>query len=290
MIRHLNIEGAEGVQLHAAQSGTEGQLMLFLHGFPEFWQAWHRQLAVFSSSFRAVALDLRGCNLSGKPADVASYELRRVAEDVRRAIRELSPGQKVVLVGHDWGGMVAWSLARDDPALFERLVIINAPHPLVFHRELKHSPAQMLASGYAAFFQLRGVAEATLRAFDFAALRGMVFGMSAKPEAFTPELRAAYRDAWSQPGALEGGLNYYRNIRALRSMAKEPPSWRIELPILVLWGEKDPALRLSNLVGLHEYVTKLSVRRHPRATHWIVHEEPAWVNAAISEFVARRNF
>jgi pimeloyl-ACP methyl ester carboxylesterase len=259
--------------------------MLFLHGFPEFWQAWHRQLAEFSGDFRTVALDLRGYNVSGKPTEVASYALPKIVEDIRRVIRALSPSGKVIVVGHDWGGIAAWVLARESPELVARMVIVNAPHPVLFYRELKHDPAQLLSSSYAGLFQLRGVSEAALRAGNFALLRAIIFGTTTKPGAFSAELRTAYREAWNQPGALTAGLNYYRNVRAFRRLVKDPRSWNIEVPTLVLWGEKDPALRLSNLVGLHSYVPYLRLRRHPDATHWIVHEEPEWVNAALRQFV-----
>jgi epoxide hydrolase 4 len=286
MIKHSYIEGADGVRLHAAQAGERGSLLLFLHGFPECWQAWHRQLSDFARDHRAVALDLRGYNLSDKPADTASYALPRIVDDLRHVIRALSPDRPAQVVGHDWGGIAAWLLARESPELFDRMVILNAPHPAVFYRELKHNPLQCAASSYAAFFQWRGVAEAALRAFDFAALRGMVFGTSAKPHMFPPELRATYREAWSRPHALTAGLNYYRNLRALQRVVKSSDSWKIDVPTLVLWGERDTALLKTNLIGLDQFVSQLQIQRHPGATHWIVHEEPDWVNAAIRAFIA----
>lgn len=259
--------------------------MLFLHGFPEFWQAWHRQLDEFSKDFHAVALDLRGYNLSDKPRGVEHYALPKIVEDIRHVLRVLSPGRPAILVGHDWGGIIGWCLARESPELLDGLIIINAPHPVIFHRELKASMAQRVASSYAGLFQIRGVAEKALEAFDHAGLRKMVFGTSVKPDMFGSELRQAYEVAWSQAYALTAGLNYYRNRRALKAMLKQPPGWLIKVRTLVLWGDRDPALLKGNLVGLDEFVTQLTLRRHPTATHWIVHEEPEWVNAAIREFV-----
>jgi epoxide hydrolase 4 len=281
----LYLHGSEGIRLHGVAAGEGGRVMLFLHGFPEFWRAWHRQLPEFGRDHRAVAVDLRGYNLSDKPEGVAHYALPKIVDDVRQVLGALSPGARAILVGHDWGGIVGWTLARESPELIERLIIINAPHPLIFHRELKQNPMQQLASSYAGFFQLQGVAEAALRAFDFAALRKMVFGTSAKPGVFPPELRAAYREAWKQPYALTAGLNYYRNLRALRHVITSAPDWIINVPTLVLWGEQDPSLRKTNLVGLERFVPRLSIQRHPSATHWIVHEEPEWVHAAIRGFV-----
>lgn len=286
MITHLNLSGADGVHLHAAAAGTGGRVILFLHGFPEFWQAWHRQLAEFSRDCRAIALDLRGYNLSDKPEHTQAYALERIVDDVRRVIRAIPRGRGVVLVGHDWGGITAWALARENPELIQSLVIINAPHPVIFYRELKRNWRQRIASSYAGFFQLRGPAEIALKVFDHAALRKMVFGISVKPQMFTPELRAAYRNAWNQPRAISSGLNYYRNLRALKRMVSEPAaSWQVRVSTLVLWGEQDPALLTTNLMGLEQFVPRLTVRRHPTATHWIVHEEPEWVNGEIREFL-----
>lgn len=272
--------------LHAAAAGTSGRVILFLHGFPEFWQAWHRQLAEFSRDCRAIALDLRGYNLSDKPKRTQDYTIEKIVDDVRQVIRAVSGGHRVVLVGHDWGGIAAWALARDNPEVVESLVIINAPHPAIFYRELKRNSRQRIASSYAGFFQLRGVAEAALTVFDHAALRWMIFGISTKPQMFSPELRAAYREAWNQPRAVHSGLNYYRNLRALKCMACAPAAnWQIQVSTLVLWGEQDPALLTTNLVGLEQFVSRLKVRRHPTATHWIVHEETEWVNDAIRAFL-----
>lgn len=286
MITDLYFDAADGVRLHAATAGDSGPVMLFLHGFPEFWMAWHRQLPEFGRDHRAVALDLRGYNLSDKPRGVAAYALPKIVDDIRHVLRALSPGRPAILVGHDWGGIAAWVLGRESPELLERLIIINAPHPLLFFRELKRTAAQKLASSYAGFFQLPGIAERAVQAFDFAALRKMVFGTSVKAENFSAELRAAYRTAWRQPGAITGGLNYYRNVKALKRLLERDRPWRINVPTLVLWGDQDPALLRGNLVGLDELVAQLTVRRHASATHWIVHEEPEWLHANIRAFLA----
>lgn len=280
------LEGADGVRLHAVRAGESGPVMLFLHGFPEFWMAWHRQLPEFARDHQVVALDLRGYNLSDKPRGVAAYALPRVVEDIRHVVRLLSPGRPAILVGHDWGGIAAWALARESPELVERLVIINAPHPVLFFRELKRSWAQRLASSYAGFFQLPWIAEEVVTAFDYAALRKMVFGITAKPENFPIEVRAKYREAWRQPGAVSAGLNYYRNLKALKRLLDDGRPWEIDIPTLVLWGDRDPALLRGNLVGLDQLVRQLTIRRHASATHWIAHEEPAWVNGHIREFLA----
>ena len=260
-------------------------MILFLHGFPEFWLAWHRQLEEFGQDHQAVAVDLRGYNQSDKPRGVRHYALPRIVADVRALIRALSPNEPITLVGHDWGGFAGWVLAQDNPELLEHLVIINAPHPALFYRELKHSWSQRIGSTYALLFQLRGVSEMALRAFDYAVLRQMIFGTTAKPDMFPETLRAAYRAAWSQPYALAAGLHYYRNLRTLRRVALQATQ-PVHVPTLVLWDDHDAALKRSNLSGLEKLVLRLSVVRHPTATHWIVHEEPHWVNGTIRRFIS----
>jgi epoxide hydrolase 4 len=281
-------EGADGVSLHGVRCGESGPLVLFLHGFPETSQAWHRQLPIFGRNHRAVAVDLRGYSVSGRPLPVKSYALPRLVEDIRHVLHVASEGQKAIVVGHDWGGVIAWVLACESPELLEKVAIINAPHPERFLEVMKRCPAQWLSSAYAAFFQIPGLSEIALKAFNCAALRAMLLGASAKPEMFPDKLRAAYLESWKLPGALTAMLNYYRNPAAAVRLVKEKPSWRIEIPTLLLWGEKDPALRLSNLRGLEALVPRLTILRHPRATHWIVHEEPQWVNTHLHSFLGGR--
>lgn len=271
----------DGVSLHAVSVG-EGPVMLFLHGFPEFWYAWKAQIAHFGQRYRAVAVDMRGYNRSDRPRDVASYALPRLVADVGAVLDHVSPDRSAVLVGHDWGGVVAWSFAQSHPERLDRLVIVNAPHPAVFAREIRSNPAQRRASAYILLFRSR-LAETLMRTGRFAMLRAIVFGTAA-PGAFSPEEKRAYRDAWSQTGALTGGLNYYRSVRFDPAPSAQP----IEVPTLVVWGEQDPALLPGNLVGLEEFVSNLRIVRIPEGTHWVVHEQPARVHRAIDAFLAER--
>src|SRR5579863_3329054 len=196
-----------GVRLHYINEG-KGPLIIFLHGFPEFWYEWKHQLAEFGKDHLAVAPDMRGYNLSGKPAGTEPYEMKNLVEDVR-ALADHLGRKKFVLVGHDWGGAVAWSFAIAHPDRLEKLVIINAPHPAVFFRLLRDDPAQQKASQYMLMFR-SDQAEAMLSANHYAALVNVVMGAGLKSGVFTEKDRDAYIQAWSQPGALTGGLNYYR--------------------------------------------------------------------------------
>lgn len=284
-----------GVRLHYAAAGS-GNLIVFLHGFPEFWYMWKEQLEEFSKDHRAVALDMRGYNLSSKPADVNAYKVEHLVEDVRAFVVHLGY-DKFVLAGHDWGGAVAWAFALWHPEMLDRLVIINAPHPAVFERELRDNPAQRAASQYMLMFRSPG-AEAALSVNHFAALADGILKEGIARGYFSEADQRAYLEAWSQPGALSGGLNYYRAAKVgppsgdgkpgLAEVLTKFPSLVVKVPTLVVWGEKDPYLLLGNLEGLEHYVSNLTVRRIELGTHWVIHEMPDAVNAHLREYLAGR--
>ena len=274
----------DGVSLHLVTAAPGASLdgpapMLFLHGFPEFWYAWRRQLEFFGAERTAAALDMRGYGRSDKPRAVEAYALPHLVADVAAVLDRISPHRPAVLVGHDWGGVVAWQFAARHPERLERLVIINAPHPAVFARELLNSPAQRRASAYVALFR-SPLAEPLLRADRFALLRRAVF-RGARLGAFSEDDQRRYVAAWSQAGALTGGLNYYRAARFVPAEAGRP----VRVPTLVIWGEKDTALLPGSLDGLEEYVPDLTVRRIPDGTHWVVHEQPEVINQGIKDFL-----
>jgi pimeloyl-ACP methyl ester carboxylesterase len=283
-----------GIRLHYVSAG-KGKLIMFVHGFPEFWYEWKNQLAEFEQDFQVVAPDMRGYNLSSKPAEVEQYQVQYLVEDLR-ALAEHLGHKKFFLVGHDWGGLVAWAFAIYHPDDLEKLVIINAPHPAVFERELRENPAQQKASQYMLMFR-SPQAEQILSANDYAALVDAVLGEGLRQGHFTEEDRKAYVEAWSQPGALTGGLNYYRAARVGPPTGEGSPqraadifpdlsSLTVTAPTLVIWGEKDQALLTGNLEGLDRFVPDLTIERIPDGSHWVIHEKPALVNAYIRDFVA----
>jgi pimeloyl-ACP methyl ester carboxylesterase len=281
-----------GVRLHYATAG-QGKLIMFAHGFPEFWYAWKAQLAEFARDHQVVALDMRGYNLSSKPAAVEQYAVRHLVEDLR-ALAEALGHRRLILVGHDWGGATAWAFAIKHPEWLERLVIINAPHPAVFARELRENPAQQEASEYMLWFR-GATAEPLLSADGFARLEQAVLADLLARGAFTEADRRAYLEAWAQPGALTGGLNYYRAARVgppardggpvTGTVGEFAGDTTVRVPTLVLWGERDRALLTGNLDGLEHYVPDLTIRRIPDGTHWLVHEQPALVNRLIRDFI-----
>jgi epoxide hydrolase 4 len=275
-----------GVRLHYVEQG-QGPLILFLHGFPEFWYAWKNLLADFGRDHHAVALDMRGYNLSAKPESIDAYRIPVIVEDIRALAAKLGAA-KFVLVGHDWGGVIAWAFAAQHPEMLEKLVIINAPHPTVFARELANNPEQQKASSYFNLFN-SPEAEQVLSANNFAVM------LQAFGSALNEQDRNEYLRAWNLPGGLTGGLNYYRAAQ-LRSPAGIPlgasipppalqPTALITTPTLVIWGEKDTALLTGNLDGLSQYVKPLTIQRVPDGSHWVVHEKPAAVIRLIRDFL-----
>ena len=312
-IRH-EFADVNGVRLHYAIARPDGlassesagganpvsaKMIVFLHGFPEFWYAWRKQLGEFGRDFIAVAPDMRGHNLSSKPAAVEEYSIAKLVGDVRALIEHIAREHHLrantcCLVGHDWGGIVAWCVAMAFPELVDRLIIINAPHPKIFARELRENPAQQEASQYMLVFR-SPQAEAMMSANRFAVMQESILGEGIRQGYISEADRAAYVEAWSQPGALTGGLNYYRAAEAgpTTRPGQDTLNWKegiasfeVKMSTLVIWGEKDPYLLSANLNGLEKYVPNLKIERIPDATHWVVHEKPERVNRLIRDFVA----
>ena len=285
-IRHEAVDGG-GVKLHCAVAGEAGRpLMMFLHGFPEFWAAWRGPMAHFAArGWLCVAPDLRGYNLSDKPEGVEAYKAKHLTADVL-AVGARYSRDPFVLVAHDWGGAVAWGVAIGFPQKLSRLVMINSPHPYLFWRELCNSPAQQKASEYMNVFRL-AKAERVLSENGYARL---LAAFAHLPEAWRKELVAA----WSQPGALTGGLNYYRasplhpataDDPGAKKLQLEPGDFTVRVPTLVLWGDRDTALLPGCVEGLGQCVPDLKLVRVPDASHWIVHEKLEMVCREIEAFV-----
>ena len=283
MIHHETVE-ANGIRLHAARAG-EGPLMLFLHGFPEYWAMWRPILEHFGARGRcAVAPDLRGYNLSDKPPAVDAYKAKHLVADVL-ALAAHYTKDKFVLVAHDWGGAVAWGVAIAHPERLSQLVMLNSPHPYLFWRELCNNPAQQKASEYMLLFR-HAKAERVLSENGYARLLRTFTDLDSSA-------RQALVQAWSQPGALTGGLNYYRasplyppsaEDPGARKLQLQPQDFVVKVPTLVLWGERDTALLPGCLDGLEEVVPGVKIVRVPEATHWIARERTERVIREIEAF------
>lgn len=270
---------ANGVRLHYVTAG-DGPLTLLLHGFPEFWYSWRAQLpALAAAGRRAVALDLRGYNLSEKP--LYGYDIATLAADVREAVGALGERQADV-VGHDWGGVIAWAVALREPEVLHRLVVINAMHPAMMLRSVRN-PRQWLRSAYVALFQVRGLPERMLSRDDFAAIRQTFRDADPGHAWLTDEDARRFADAIARPGALTAALTYYRQLP--RDFAQLSPMHVISAPTLVLWGELDPYAGPEALDELGTWVRDLRVERFPTAGHWLNQQEPERVNEALVAFL-----
>ena len=281
------------IKLHYVKAGPEdGDLIILLHGFPQFWYMWRDQLLDLSKDYLVVAPDMRGYNLSSKPEGIEQYQPHHIIEDLRALVEEHFKRQKIILVGHDWGGVIAYPFASTHPNLVEKLIIINAPHPNVFGRLISENKSQQSSSQYVLFFR-SNKAEEAMAANNCA----MLLNIITTPEMeFTDDDRQIYIEAWSQPQAITGGLNYYRagglrppkqdeKISELADGELEMNPVMINGPTLVIWAEKDTALTVHNLEGLDEFVPDLTIKRIPEGSHWVINEQPDKINTLIRDFL-----
>ena len=268
------------IEIHAVAAGSaDGPLVILLHGFPEFWYSWHKQIAPLADAgFRVVVPDQRGYNQSSKPRGASSYSIPNLVSDVV-AIADQLGQDRIFLAGHDWGAAVAWSVALLHPNRIAKLAIVNVPHPSVMIRYLKTNLRQLRRSWYMLFFQLPFLPEAAFRAFRFGlGVRSLV--RSSRPGTFSDEDLALYRAAWSQPGALTAMINWYR---AARYRSKFPDS-KVHVPTRILWGERDAFLLPEMAHDSLRYCDNADLHTFANATHWLQHEEPARVSELLIRF------
>jgi epoxide hydrolase 4 len=275
------MDGA-GVTLHVVRAG-EGPAVVLLHGFPEFWYSWRHQIdPLVDAGFSIIAPDMRGYNLSEKPRGVRAYRISRLVDDVV-AIARGSGSQRIHLVGHDWGGVIAWVVAARHPELIDRLVILNAPHPALYRERIRRPP-QMFMSWYVLFFQLPIVPELAFRANDHAAVRRIFRRSPWRADAFDADDIERYVEAISRPGALTSALNYYRATRSSDERRAAARS-RVEAETMILWGERDTALDRSLLDGIETWAPRARIHRFGDVGHWIQNEAPAEVNRLLVDFI-----
>ncbi len=284
-----------GIRMHYAAEGS-GKLLMFLHGFPEYWGVWKKQFAEFSKDHQVVAPDMRGYNLTEKPVEVEKYHISYLVSDVRALADHLGE-KKLYLVGQDWGAQVAWSFVLRHPDYVEKFVSINATHPAIFNRDLKTNPDQQKASSYMLEFR-SPEGEEKVHADDFAWLRKAMFADVLRKGLIAQEEVDEQVEAWRQPGAMIGGLNYYRAAREGPPDGKgdpggsnllddlEPEDLTVNVPTLLIYGEKDPYRLPCSLKGLDGYVSNLTLKSIPDATHWITMEKPTLLNSLLREFFA----
>jgi pimeloyl-ACP methyl ester carboxylesterase len=283
-IRHERIRG-DGLFLHVARAGS-GRPVILLHGFPENWRTWTHQIpALTSAGFAVLAPDLRGYNESDRPSQREAYHLKHLVADVVALVRATGYDRAHV-VGHDWGGILAWTFAGAHPELLDRLVILNAPHLDSYLRLTRTPSRQMLRSWYALFFRIPRVSEWALSARNFHLIRDLFRRQPFKP-AFSEDETEAYIQALAKPGALTAALNWYR-ANAAPDAVRLARSARVDAPTLVIWGVRDTSLGVELLDGLERVAPRVRVHRIADASHWVQNEVPDEVNRLLLEFLSVR--
>jgi len=267
-----------GVRLHAVAAGSKsGPVAIMLHGFPEFWYSWHKQIDPLArAGYRVVVPDQRGYNLSDKPRSIQAYAMPELVSDIREIIDQLGQEQ-IYLAGHDWGAAVAWATALYHPERLKKLAILNVPHPAVMLRALHRNPRQMLRSWYIAFFQLPRLPEQFFARNNFRVGVASLVG-SSLPGTFSAEDLERYREAWSRPGTVTAMINWYRAFRGHRPKLANP---HIHVPTRILWGKRDRFLLPEMAQESVSYCDAAELTYFPDNTHWLQHERPDAITAAL---------
>lgn len=269
----------EDVTLHYVSAGRRDKpLVLLLHGFPDFWFSWKHQILGLKNDFWLVVPDLRGYGQSSKPTRIEDYRVSKLVEDVHGLLRSIGR-EKVTIIGHDWGAVVAWTFARKYEEMVNKLVVINGPHPLAMEHQLQHSIDQMIKSWYFVAFQAPWLPEAFLSANDLQALERL-------HDAYDDEEREAFKYVFGKPGALTGPLNYYRASFGKRASGA-PKRRRLTAPALVVWGRRDFALTEPLAALSLEYASGGRVEYVDGAGHWVHRERPQLVNQQIKHFLLK---
>lgn len=283
-IRH-GYATVHGVRLHYAETGS-GELVLLLHGFPEFWYSWRHQLDALGKHFHVVAPDMRGYNLSDKPSRVEDYRVDEIAKDVVGLIDHFGAA-KAVLVGHDWGATIAWVVAQRFSERVLKLAVMQVPPAAVWRANM--SLRQVLCSWYMLLFQLPGIPEWMINRKNMAAIERAFTKSVIRKGSFSAAEIENYKEALRQPGAITSALNYYRaNISRLASRGSNsaPPNDRTRVPTLFIFAEQDAAILPQTVRGVADYVdAPFRELRIKDSGHWVQNEAAGEVNAALIEFL-----
>jgi epoxide hydrolase 4 len=270
-----------GIRMHYVTQGS-GPLIVLLHGFPEFWYSWRYQIPFLAEhGYTVVAPDLRGYNDTDKPR--TGYDVATLTRDIAGLIHGLGQ-EKAIIVGHDWGGVLAWVFAARYPQMTERLIVMNAPHPQAMRREMR-TLKQLRKSWYVFFFQIPWLPEYVLLRKHANEVGRMLRGAAVQKAAFPREITAKFQQAMSKPGAMKAALNYYRQLFRLRPLYARGSKTRIGAPTLLIWGVQDIALGIELTNGLEQWVDNIKIERIPDSGHWVQQEQPEKVNRLMLDFL-----
>lgn len=271
-----------GIKLHYVSNGpSDAPLMLFVHGFPEFWFSWRHQMREFAKDYHVVAIDQRGYGDSDKPARRSSYEVMEMVSDLKSLIPALGYSSATV-VAHDWGSPIVWTLATVYPDLVDKMVQMNGPHPTTFAKKIKSSLRQFFLSWYIFFFQCPLLPELMISLHDFAALKKMFTEGCQPPNALSAEEIDAYVYTFQKNG-FTGPINYYRAAPMNPPKKQEPKL--IDIPTLIIWGTADLALDTSLATDAAKLHRNCTVKLIEGATHWVQQDEPDKVNDLMRKFL-----
>jgi pimeloyl-ACP methyl ester carboxylesterase len=288
--QHRNII-TNGIRMHYVIQG-EGPLVVLLHGFPEFWYSWRHQIPFLAEhGYTVVAPDLRGYNDTDKPR--SGYDVQTLLRDIVGLIKGVGY-EKAIIVGHDWGGALAWVFAMRYPKMTERLIVLNAPHPWAFMRELR-TLRQLRKSWYMFIFQIPWLPDYMLGRNHAQTIGRLLSESAVQKAAFPPDVLQQYQEAMSKPGVLTAALNYYRasfrstfRFGSARTIYTDARSL-IHTPTLLIWGEQVVALGIELTYGLEQWVPTIQIQRLPDSGHWVQQEKPAKVNELMLQFLQRQS-
>lgn len=278
------------VKIHYVEAGDRSKpLLLFVHGFPDFWYSWRYQIREFKKDYWVIAIDLRGYGDSSKPPYVKDYAISKLSGDIKGVVEGLGR-TSCILAAHDWGGAVAWRVSIDYPELVEKLVIMNCPHPVAFRQHLRGSFKQLFMSWYIFCFQLPYLPEVYLRSNDLEIFDKIFRSTKLGQEAFPENDVEAYKYTFGKPGAFTPPVNYYRNTLSLTGEVAGKTSEKVKVPVLIIWGAEDIALDTKMAHLSADFVESCTVKVVPAASHWVQNDRPTIVNDYIRDFLTGKEY
>jgi len=273
-----------GIRLHCKVGGA-GKLLILLHGFPEFWYAWHHQIPALMEEYLVVVPDLRGFNKSDKPKGVHNYKLPILVKDIKGIIETFGQ-EKAMLVAHDWGAALAWELAYDYPEMVEKLMILNGPHPYKMFTNLLFNIRQIFSSWYIFYMQIPFLPEYLMKRNLDQLFERFLVGWSVNKDAFSESDLEKYKEVYRDTATIKAAMSYYRAGVRYAHLLLNGKNKKVQCPVQILWGEDDHALTAKLNDNIEDLCAKnCEVIYIPNCSHWIQHEQPELVSKHILSFL-----